>query len=288
MKKVFLFISLLLFISSCSKENPVEKTKEDPTASLTTSDTLRREVIKDVFLFADSLKDTYSLDDNIYAKVHLKNENNASGLHIFVGNYPPLLGWFCFDSNNELVNSGPSTMGLAEFNQTLKGGQELNESLTWEQSSRSGLKAFAGDYTLELYFRGVNSKGLLKHFKITEQGDPFSYYLYREYSVKDTVKINFLLRNRISKAITLNSSSVSSEFLLINNSNQKSDTVFVQKFTLDKSVYNLDPKSDNLLFKLSRPLQDFKNQGINGPYDMVLNLYFKEKTVSVRKLVIII
>lgn len=298
MKKI-VFFALLLLISSCSKENPSESTKDNPnypndnTNQTAERDTLRREVIKDVFLFADSLKDIYSLDDYIIAKVRLKNENNPAGLPIHIGSYPPLIAWFITDKDDQQVNMGPLTIGLSEFNKTLKPGEELSENFRWSQNiydkntMSSGLKAFAGDYTLELGFRGVNCPPLIKHFRISEEGDPLSKNVAIDYTAKDALKFDFVLRNRIGREIKLNTSGVPGELLLINNSNQKSDTVFVQKFTLDKSVYSLAPRSDNILFSFNRPEQEFFSQGIKGGFDMVLNLYFKEKTISSTKPVFI-
>lgn len=294
MKKVSLFILLLLLISSCSKDNPVEDSKDNQAAKAAVSDTLRREVIKDVYLFVDSLKDVYSLDDYLYASVHLKNENNTAGLPIFIGSYPPLIYWSFTDSDTNWVSYGPTTIGLSEFSKTLKPGEELVDNLRWSQyiydkdKMTSGLKAFAGDYTLEIGFRGVNCPPLIKYFKISEEGDPFSCDISKDYKAKDTLKFDFVLRNRISRAITLNASADAGELLLIKtSSNQAPDTVFVQKIALDKSVYNMAAKSDCVLFKYSRPEQDFISKGITGAFDMVLNFHFKEKTISSRSTVYI-
>lgn len=295
MKKVFLFILLSLFIYSCSKENPAESSKENSKENKAAAgDTLRREVIKDVFLFADSLRDVYTLDDYVLAKVHLKNENNQAGLPVFIGNYPPFTAWVIVDADNDIVNHGPLTIGASEFSKTLYPGDELTENFKWYQniydinSMTSGLKAFAGDYTLELGFRGVHCTPLIKHFRISEEGDPFSYNVSKDYNAKDTLKFDFVLRNRINRIITLNTSAQAGELLLIKtNSSQIPDTVFVQKITLGKSVYNLGPKSDNVLYSFSRPEKDFISQGITGGFDMVLNFYFKEKTISSRSTVFI-
>ncbi|HEX2865926.1 MAG TPA: hypothetical protein VHO03_02735 [Ignavibacteriales bacterium] len=295
MRKIFLFILLSLIVSSCRKENPAESSNENSKENKSAAaDTLRREVIKGVFLFADSLKDVYTLDENVYARVHLKNENNQEGLPVFIGNYPPFTNWFITDLDNNIVNQGPLTIGASEFNKTLYPGEELAENFKWSQNiydkntMTSGLKAFAGDYTLELGFRGVNCPPLIKHFTISEEGDPFSYNVSKDYNAKDTLKFDFVLRNRIFSSMTLNTSGQPWElFLIKTSSSQTPDTVFVQKFAFEKSVYNLGPKSDNIIFSFSRPEKDFINQGITGAFDMVLNFYFKEKTISSRTAVYI-
>jgi hypothetical protein len=278
---------------SCSEENPTENVIIPPVDK----DTLSREIIENVFLFVDSLKDVYSLDDYILANVHLKNENNPTGLPIYIGNWPPFLSWRFENASEDYVSGGPLIIGAAVYDDTLKIGEELTEDIQWYQNiydddeMSSGLKAFTGDYSLQINFRGINYANfphLIKYFKINEVGDPLSYHLFKDYNSEDTVKIDFVLRNRIKSQVTLNATNDSCAIFLVKYSNQEPDTVFTQKFLLDQTVYNLVPLSDRVLYKFRHSEQDFINQGITGAFDIVIKLNFAERIIISSNLLFIL
>lgn len=293
MKKIF-FVLILLVIISCNKENPTEYEIIEPIIK----DTLSREIMDDIFLFVDSLKDVYTLDEYILANVHLKNENNPSGLPIYIGNWPPFLFWFFKNSDGEIVDRGPLTIGAAVYDDTLKIGEEIIEDIKLYQNiydddeMSSGLKPFAGNYSLEINFRGINYENhphLIKYFKISEVGDPLSHHLFRDYNSEDTIKIDFVLRNRINNQVVLNTSNDSCGIYLIKEIyNQEPDTVFTQRFLLEQSVYNLAPVSDNILYRFRYAKEDFINQGITGAFDIVIKLNFVERIIISSNFLIIL
>lgn len=293
MKKIF-FVLILLVIISCNKENPTEYEIIEPIIK----DTLSREIMDDIFLFVDSLKDVYTLDEYILANVHLKNENNPSGLPIYIGNWPPFLFWFFKNSDGEIVDLGPLTIGAAVYDDTLKIGEEIVENIKWfhfnydENEMTNGLKAFTGDYTFGINFRGINYQNyphLIKYFKISEVGDPLAHHLFRDYNSEDTIKIDFVLRNRINNQVVLNTSNDSCGIYLIKEIyNQEPDTVFTQRFLLEQSVYNFAPISDNVLYKFRYSKQDFINQGIQGTFDIVIKLNFQERIIISSNLLFIL
>lgn len=292
MKKIF-FILILLIINSCNKENPVENRINEDVAK----DTLNREIIDNVFLFVDSLKDLYTFDEYIYANVHLKNENNSSGLPIFIGSYPPFLSWRFKNSKGEFVDGGPLIIGASEYNDTLKIGEEIIDNIKWfqniydENEMSSGLKAFMGDYIFEINFRGIkyeNYPHLIKYFKISEVGDPLSYHLFRDYDSEDTIKIDFVLRNRINNQIQLNATTDSCGIYIVKENNNQTDTVYTNKFLLEQSVYNLAPLLDNVLYKFRYSEKDFINQGIKGAFNIIIKLNFKERIIISSNLLFIL
>ncbi len=293
MKKIIYFF-VLLILYSCNKETPTEI----EIIEAITKDTLNREIMDDIFLFVDSLKDVYTLDEYILASVHLKNENNPSGLPIYIGNWPPFLAWRFKNSEGDLINIGPLVIGGAVYNDTLKIGEKIVEDIKWfqhmydENEMHSGLKAFTGDYILEIIFRGINYNiypHLIKYFTISEVGDPLSHHLFRDYDSEDTVKIDFVLRNRINSQIELNTTSDSCGIYLIKEIyNQDPDTVFVHKFFLEQSTYNLESLSDNILYEFRYLEQDFINQGISGAFDIVIKLNFEERIIISSNLLFIL
>lgn len=291
MKKIIYFFVLLIFIS-CNKEAPTENPLNPDKKNI-----LRREIIDNVFLFVDSLKDNYTLDDYIYADVHLKNENNLSGLPILISSYPPFLSWVIKNSSDELVNAGPLIVGESVYNDTLKIGEEITSNIKWFQNIydknelTSGLKAFAGEYTLNINFRGIDyqkSPYLIKYFRISEIGDPLSSHIFRDYNSNDTLKIDFILRNRINSTITLTPSSDSCVLFIIDKINNQNDTVYTHNFLLEKSVYNLPALSDNILYKFRYLKQDFIDRGIKGGFDIVIELNFQERKITSRNLLFIL
>ena len=56
---------------------------------------------------------------------------------------------------------------------------------------------------------------MIKYFTISEVVDPLSHHLFRDYDSEDTVKIDFVLRNRINSQIELNTTSDSCGIYLI-------------------------------------------------------------------------
>ena len=293
MKKIF-FILILLVTNACNQENPTENV----IIPSVDKDTLSIEIIKDVFLFVDSLKDVYSLDDYILANVHLKNENNPSGLPIYISSWPPFLSWRFENSSGDYVSGGPLIIGAAVYDDTLKIGEQLIENFQWYQNiydddeMSSSLKAFTGDYSLQINLRGFNYSNfphLTKYFKINEVGDPLSYHLFRDYNSEDTIKIDFVLRNRIRSQVILNAMNDSCAIFLVKEIyNQEPDTVFTQKFLLEQTVYNLVPLSDSVLYKFRHSKQDFINQGINGAYYIVIKLNFAERIIISSNLLFIL
>ncbi|MBK7978981.1 MAG: hypothetical protein IPK06_02995 [Ignavibacteriae bacterium] len=275
MKKLIIAL-LVSMIISCNKENPTETNK-----NYTSLDTLSREIKEGIFLSIDSLKDTYSLDETISAKVTLKNITNEIGLPIYIPNWPPYLDWHILDKNKNLIKFYPSGHGFSEYEDTLNIGEILFENVDWNiVESNSHLKSFSGEYILEINFNGISfnkTPHLIKHFKINEIGEAISTYLKFDYESTDSIKLDLYIRNRISKEITVNNLNKESKLYLIKQSYERQDTVYRENIKFNWETQKLNSKSDIVLYKYKSEKTKFHELGIKGGYYCKFHLLINGK-----------
>ena len=285
MKKVYLII-LVVFVNvilSCNTENPLVENDFE----LYKLDTLKRELKEGIFLSCDSLQNSYTLDQPLVSYITLENKSNKEGLYIFIGSYPPFIGWTILNSHEQYISGGPTVVGLAEYRDTLKTGDILHDKFSWyhhisdPNEMYSGLKAFSGKYLLKIGFSGIPytlKPYLIKHFEITENGEPLSSNLYRDYSKSDSVNYDFILRNRITKGISLTKSSTPSYIFFYNDT--RKDTVYKYSFSLDKPIYILNGHSDNIIVRFRNSKKYFIDKGITGAFKIIIKLNFVERVIT--------
>jgi len=285
MKKVFLTIIVVIIIVnfSCNTENLLVENDFE----LYKLDTLKRELKEGIFLSCDSLQNSYTLNQPIISYINLENKSNKEGLRIHIGSYPPFLYWYVLDSNEQLVSAGPTEVGLSVYDDTLRIGKVLRDQFKWNHQMSdpnemySGLKAFSGNYKIELIFAGIPSimkPYLIKYFEITEFGEPLSSNLYRYYRKLDSVNYDFILRNRVKKEIVLTKAPTPS-YIFFYNESQK-DTVYKYSFTLDKPIYILSGHSDNILARFRNSKKYFIDRGITGAFRIIIKLNFVERVIT--------
>jgi len=85
-------------------------------------------------------------------------------------------------------------------------GDTIRKIFTWDESDNAnhstgyeGLKVFNGQYLITYNHFGIHTIKLGKWVKITEDGNSFSSNLYWYYSEQDSMKLDFIIRNRIQK-----------------------------------------------------------------------------------------
>ncbi len=302
-KTTLLLFVFTLILLACKEENPVVEPDvidiiepdDDEQEEVDDSNIILRELKEGIFLRCDSLKDSYNLDEPLSAIVYLENKSNEEGLHIVIGNFPPYLSWRITDSNNKLIIAEPSIIGFIDYEDSLKVGEILSESLSWHHhiwdpnDIYSGLKAYSGIYDLRISFRGVDNgldPYLTKKIEILEDGEPLSGHLHRYHDAKDSINYDFILRNRITKDIELTASESPSFIYFFDDSEQ--DTVFTHSFQLENQKYKLSGHSDTIITEFRYPKQYFLDSNINGAFDIIIVLNFVERQIINRKLFFIL
>lgn len=292
MKRIsqILIAVILTILLSCNKNNPLVEEEFETNSRDTTS----RELAKDIFLRFDSINSSYTLDQQVETNIILENKSNKTGLPIYIDGYPPFIYWRVLDQDGEYISGGPTIVACAVYRDTLYSGEKLNEKFYWQhhisdsQEMYSGLKAFSGKYLLRVGFAGIDSKYkpyIIKHFEITETGEPLSTHIYRYYNKDDSVNYDFIVRNRIKKEITLTKSDKPCYIYFLNYTTR--DTLYKSSITPDKQNYNLKGHSDNILARFRSSKKQFIEQGIKGSFRAVIKLNFRERVITDESLLFI-
>lgn len=210
----------------------------------------------------------YSLDDTVSGQMLLINKNDTAGFHLYVGNSPPIYFWNVFNTLGERCYSSCGDVGCSVYNKTLLPGDSLERSIVWNQNHMQGFKVFSGIYKIEGNYIGNTAfwyTDLVKWIKINELGNPLSTGTNRDYEAVDSLKVDFLIRNRISNNYTLNFSENSFFYCMFVSG---TDTLVYKKinmFSMFGTDLEIKAKSDMLFFSLAIPneareLKDFQKR----------------------------
>lgn len=263
-------------------------------------DSTSRIVKNGIYLNLEGIQDTYSLQDTILGEMLLFNVNNYDGLDIKVGSSPPIGNFRVFDQNDQLQYFYPSATGYAEFDMTLFPGDTLNEEIRWTQKINStqifpnGLDVYSGYYKIVGGFWGnslLYTNKLVKWIEITEEGDPISSVAFRHYEVEDSIKISFIIRNRILLKQTFDIKTKYPFSYFFVSTKSVTDTVLHNKFNQipnfeDKLILN--PKSDTNIFclKISKSASELSE--LNGAYYATFLVNCEEREIKASVLTFIL
>jgi hypothetical protein len=278
-------VSLLTLIHCATDTNPLQGIDDHDNLC---RDSTKVYVKEGIFIELSALKSVYSLNDTISGDLYLINENNDEGLEIYISNWPPSGGYQVFDEHDQSVYFNVWATGCAVFHRFLMPGDTLHEPIFWTQQTAtsqdyySRLKLFSGHYRLQGFFWGSEAmwgKYALKCFHITEEGEPLSTKAHRHYEVDDSIKVSFLVRNRVSgsQQFTLNAlKEIEIHYI------RDGQTILNQFDYLDlpDSTLNFDPHSDRTLYTYSIAKNDSLLSGLDGRYDLTLILRCRERTIQ--------
>lgn len=284
---IFFIIVILLLIQCEFIRDPISEKNDFSYQDSTTK------IIKNgIFLNLEGIQDTYSLQDTISGEMILYNENNTEGLDIYVGNHPPISGFLVFDQYEQLYYYYPSATGCAVFDMTLLPGDTLIEEIRWTQKINStqifpyGLDVFSGHYKIVGGFWGNSlfyTNKLIKWIEITEEGDPISSVALRHYEVEDSIKISFIIRNRISSEQTFHLTNDNPFSYFFVSTKSATDTVLYKKFeqipNFEKKLI-LDSKSDTRIYCFRISKIDPELSGLSGAYYATFLLNCEERDIK--------
>jgi hypothetical protein len=170
-------------------------------------------------------------------------------------------------------------------------GDSFKSHLNWLQSSFSNniytdLKVFSGKYYITASQPGLSSNKIGKWIEIEENGEPLSSKLYWYFGDQDSVKLGFLIRNRISKKLEYQLKM--NEAIKIKFFRNESDTLSNEiNVSPDFNNIILEAKSDNKVFTFRESKNKLIDKGISGSYYCMIEINCVSTIISARALVII-
>ena len=286
--RILVNTSIFLVIALCSCEMNKNPLDNQYFVNQNYIDSTKIYIDDGIYIELDGLKDVYTLDDTLKGHLYLINEDNKQGMWIYIGSWPPAGGYSIWDEQDNYLYFNVWVIGCAVFDYTLMPGDTLSENILWTQwfetpfSIYSGLKIFSGKYKLTGCFWGnekLMDKYAVKWFEIKEQGDPISTKAHQYYESEDSIKVSFLIRNRISQA---------QQFLFMSEKKieisyeSHNDTVFKQVEYLDiqSDKIVIEPKSDILFYTYSISKNDPIISDFTGAYNLTIAIPFKERYIK--------
>jgi len=265
-----------------------QKDFTSPVSSLnlrTNVDTINANVAPGIDLNLVGFRDTYTLDDTLWGSIVLRNYGSPTPFLLWQTDLPLNLVYVTFPGSSDPVYYYPWVIEFVEFYDTLRIGDSLSIRMFWDQStwdakeSRwTGLKAFAGRYQLGAELRGnrLLNHDLTKFVTINETGNPICGALRVDYSSTDTVKADFIIRNRVSRAVPLaplGSTPITMAFLA------GSDTLIVRTYSLSAADFRLGGFSDTVILHFRAARNDTSYARLKGAFDMRAALHLNSRTI---------
>ncbi len=276
---VFCFITILLHLSCNENEqliinNPLVN---DPV------DTLLLQISDGVYTELINLQNSYLLDDELKFQIIVYNLSDTSGFRINYG-YLQAYNWKVYNGQNNYIAGGPTVVSPAGFYRNLEIGDSVIFNLKWDQCIYSetkiisDLKTFSGNYYLQARPLGNDLfKQMTKFFEISDAGDLLSVNVDKDYEIEDTLKFQFVIRNRTSENLSYNLPSqkpIEVRFI------QYEDTTLIQYFTLPYIQLQLEPRSDNYLFEYKTAIDDTSLSILSGIYTVVTSIFIESREYS--------
>ena len=148
-------------------------------------------------------KSNYNLNEYVYGEFIAINVSNDTIRDTIPGG--PDHYFIIKDSDLNLINF-PIYRTTAFHMLEFCPGDTIRKLFTWDESENAdhitgheGLKVIAGRYLIIYSHIGINTSKLGKWINITEDGNSFSSNLYWYFSEQDSLKLDFIIRNRIQK-----------------------------------------------------------------------------------------
>lgn len=276
MKYFSLLAILTLLIISC--ENDLSPLNQDEVFNNLTY----FESPEGVIYKLEGLKDIYSLDEKIEAKFTVINKSDTTKYHVFTSS-GPVFSFSTFDKNNDRIyyNSfGTATV----YNFYFEPDDTLSYSFQWGQYQKSSnhyssLKAYAGKYFIMPTHVGIPTNNVGKWISVNEVGEPLSTKLYYYFSDYDSLKIDFLVRNRTSNELQYSldqENPVKVEFF----KDSSDELVMTQYPEIDFSNMTFNGMTDYDIFNYRISKYDSIFAGMTGSYNCRITFSCNSREIS--------
>ena len=240
----------------------------------TIADTLNARITPGVSLSLIGLRDIYTLDDTITTSLVLKNNSDPNPFSLHTESLPLHSVRVFLTGSADPVYYFPQAIAFMSFDDTLRIGDSLSFRIMWDgntwdaqKSMWTGLKAFSGTYQLETWLNGnrLLNHQLTKFITISETGSPLCGALRIDFSSRDSVKAEFIIRNRNSRAIPLDPVNLTPITMALVAGK---DTVAVFKYPLASNVSRLPGFFDTVILPFRVAKGDSRFTALKGWFDM--------------------
>ncbi len=305
-KKTLLIISLcvLFFIlQNCGKDTTVNEPLE---LINTRKDTVKLFVSEGVYLEIKGLKNSYQLDEELIFKLMLVNESDSNGFPLNTEdgylNYANFVK--IFDEDGNYVCGKTFTKQLdtllmpnQSFGWEFKWNQSDNNNYGTNQWTRDfatfGMKVYTGKYNIRAQHYGNDSlenKFVTKWIEITEEGEPLNGIALRHDTLStDSIKVDFILRNRINKTLKCLLNNTKTMEVYIGGSNPQWPWGSIPPEHIDTIQLNFEQesivfqsKSDKLICNYSISKNDTIYTNIKGDKELYFIIELDERKIYTR------
>lgn len=232
----------------------------------------------------------YSLNDKIRLSLLTVNHSDSHKVHIHTNN-GPLWRFDIYDENNELVESLPHWRTNTIYNFYFSPGDSFKSNLNWNQSLHSnghfsGLKIFSGDYYITGSQPGLPANKVGVWINISDEGEPLSTKLFWYFSDPDSIKLDFLVRNRTSEELDYQlkeNAKIKLQFF-----NAIADSL-VGEIDLKQKITNLhfSAKSDSKILSYKESKAVLKAMGLIGSFNCKIMIPCKNRNLIANGTVVI-
>lgn len=235
-------------------------------------------------------QDSFSLNDTVRASLLTINNSDTHKVYIHITN-GPLWHYDIYNEDMESIESLPRWITPTIYDFYFSPGDTFKSTLNWSQTKYSNnryadLKVFSGEYYITGNQPGLPHGKVGIWINIFEEGEPLSTKLYWYFSDSDSIKLDFLVRNRISKELDFkinNNSSAKLQFF-----NSINDTL-VKEINLDVnfSTIELPPKSDSKILSFKESKSFLKSIGLLGTFNCKIIIPCEERYIIAKGSIVI-
>lgn len=235
-------------------------------------------------------KNNFSLNDTVRISLLTINNSDTHKVHIY-STYGPLWHYDVFNEGMEPIASLPGWATPTIYDFYFSPGDTFKSTLDWTQTMHSNdqysdLKVFSGDYYITGNQPGLPGGKVGIWIHISEDGEALTTKLNWHYSERDSIKLDFLIRNRISKGLVFNINKKSSPKIQFFNS--LSNTLIKEiNIGLNISKIELTPKSDLKILTFKESNSTLKNMGLSGSYNCRIVIPCEERDIIAKSAIVI-
>jgi len=275
-------IILFIILFSCSNLSTIDVEKKQ--------DILTYEDKYGIISYIKCDRNSVSLNDTVRISLLTINNSDTHKVHIHTTN-GPLWHYDIYNKDMEPIESLPRWITPTIYDFNFSPGDTFKSTLNWTQTKYSNgrysdLKVFSGDYYITGNQAGLPPGKVGIWIHISEEGEPLSTKLYWHFSDRDSIKIDFLIRNRISKELIFKINNKSSTKIRFFNS---IDDTLEKEIDLDVnfSKIELSPKSDLKILSFKESKSFLKSIGLSGSFNCKIIIPCEERDIIAKGSIII-
>jgi len=286
MRISFLILSLLIIVFGCNENI---NNSEIVRPNFPFADTLECDVTTGVKMKLININDIYEIDNPLTCQIILSNLSDTSAFPVYFPIWPAY-SFTVYDENNLGIGGGPESVSFTDVRYDLNIGDSYTYDVWWSKNTYSKVKysikfpAFTGDYVLKFELSGntnFKNKYLYKWINIQESGEQSIFRFQNSYEQAYISILDMAMRNRFSSEVIYHFKD-RAEVMLYIISTTTQDTVFSKSVPFSDSSFKVPALSDTLLFSYRLDKTDQQFQNLNGLYDIIAEIKFIEKNISLK------